>query len=66
VRYVELKLHIHTLGTSEIYFTSCEKGIIPPLLKHFTDSKLLNCSVYNAVSSTLQAAVESEGSVCNN
>jgi hypothetical protein len=31
VGYFELKLHIHTLGTSEIYFTSCEKGIIPPL-----------------------------------
>jgi len=31
VEYFELKLHIHTLGTSEIYFTSCKKGIIPPL-----------------------------------
>jgi len=27
----EQKLHIHTLGASETYFTSCEKGIIPPL-----------------------------------
>ncbi len=25
VRYFELKLHIHTLGISEIYFTSCKK-----------------------------------------
>jgi len=31
VWYFELKLHTHTLGTSETYFTSCEKGIIPPL-----------------------------------
>lgn len=26
-----LKLHIHTLGISEIYFKSCENGIIPPV-----------------------------------
>jgi len=33
VRYFELKLHTHThtLGTSEIYVTSCEKGIKPAL-----------------------------------
>jgi len=31
VGYFELKLHIHTPGTSTTYFTSCEKGIIPPL-----------------------------------
>jgi hypothetical protein len=31
VGYFELKLQIHTLVTSETYFTSCEKGIIPPL-----------------------------------
>jgi len=31
VRYFELKLHTHTLGTSEMYFTSCEKGIKPAL-----------------------------------
>jgi len=24
--YIELKLHIHILETSETYFTSCEKG----------------------------------------
>ncbi len=24
-KYFELKLHIHTLGTSEAYFTSCKK-----------------------------------------
>ncbi len=26
VGYIELKLHIYTLGTSETYFTSCKKG----------------------------------------
>jgi len=26
VGYFELKLHIHTQGTSETYFTSCKKG----------------------------------------
>jgi len=35
VVYFVLKLltHTHTLtlGTSEIYFTSCENGILPPL-----------------------------------
>jgi len=30
VGYFELKLHIHTLGTSDIYFTSCETAL-PPL-----------------------------------
>jgi len=31
VGHFELKLPIHTPGTSAIYFTSCEKGILPPL-----------------------------------
>ncbi len=26
VGYIELKLHIYALGTSETYFTSCKKG----------------------------------------
>jgi len=27
VGYLELKLHIHTLGTTETYFTYCKKGL---------------------------------------
>ncbi len=26
VWYIELKLHIYTVGTTETYFTSCKKG----------------------------------------
>ncbi len=40
VRYCELKLHMHTLGTSEIYFTYCKK-------EHNRSPLRFNCNIVN-------------------
>ncbi len=56
VGYIELKLHIYALGTSEAYFTSCKKGHNRSPLKTFK-SPLQTCSQVSEVQVQVKSQV---------